>query len=220
MLPKQDVGLRRLKQVRRPGLQGIYIPESPPNSCLSTSFLFHPITSIPLILSNMTSERMIDGFNQGAEVEHIERNESGSTTQAQLGSHEETTLVPLRQNSSTSANMEIEHAEEVPEVRPHWSERRPFSSVKALCDRIFTIRNLYRVCKACEWYFLITGLYHLLIYFWLVYDESRNDLYWEKRVEQLAGMDEMDLWKEALTALGNDDMRWFSFVALHIHPEY
>lgn len=162
---------------------------------------------------------MIDGFNQGAKVEHIEHNESGLTTQAQLGSHEETTLFPLRQGSSTSVNMEIEHAEEVPNVRPHWSERRPFSTVKTLCDRIFTIRNLYRVCKACEWYFLITGLYHLLIYCWLVYEESRNDLYWEKRAEQLAGMDQMDLWKEALTALGNDDMRWFSFVALHIHPE-
>lgn len=162
---------------------------------------------------------MIDGFNQGAKVEHIEHNESGLTTQAQLGSHEETTLFPLRQGSSTSANMEIKHAEEVPNVEPHWSERRPFSTVKTLCDRIFTIRNLYRVCKACEWYFLITGLYHLLIYCWLVYEESRNDLYWEKRAEQLAGMDQMDLWKEALTALGNDDMRWFSFVALHIHTE-
>ncbi|PVH15584.1 uncharacterized protein CXQ87_003430 [Candidozyma duobushaemuli] len=63
-------------------------------------------------------------------------------------------------------------------------------------------------------------IYHLLIYFWLVLEQTPRDFYWEKRSQQLATKDEMGLWEEALTALGNNDSEWFSLVALYIRREF
>lgn len=162
----------------------------------------------------MTS--LMDGIHQGTENELIQRNESGSTSQSQVDVHEESA-------SSTSIDTEMlpEHAEEVPHVSPHWTDRRPFSTVKAFYNRRnFRLHALSLICRIIAWYYLITGIYHLLIYFWLVLEQTPRDFYWEKRSQQLATKDEMGLWEEALTALGNNDLEWFSLVALYIRREF